>query len=171
MADAFEPSQGPSATAFSSPNAFSSPAEDASPRRWYRSDAWLAVTALVSAALALPLAPGHWHAPELAAMLAVAVTALAAGQRWAIALIVLAELLLVPTVWPRAFLHAGQAGASSRWVALATLAAMVPGVLAIPRAAVALVVVSGWPRSQRAYRRVHLGLVALAVIAAALPVL
>jgi hypothetical protein len=48
---------------------------------------------------------------------------------------------------------------------------MVPGVLAIPRAAVALVVVSGWPRSQRAYRRVHLGLVALAVIAAALPVL
>jgi len=142
---------------------------DAVPLGWHRSDAWLAATSILAAALALPMAPGPWHAPELSAMLAVSATALAAGQRWAIGLIVLAELLLVPTVWPRAFFV--DSGIASRLVALTTLAAIVPGVLAIPRAATALVMVSGRPRTQRAFRGVRLGMVALAVFAAALPLL
>ena len=70
-----------------------------------RDDGWLAWTGLVGAGLALPLAPGRWHGPEFAAILAVSAIALLAGQRWAIAAIVLAELCLLPTVWPRAVLE------------------------------------------------------------------
>ena len=55
--------------------------------------------------LALPLAPSSWHGPEVASVLAVSATALLAGQRWAIALVVLAQLLVLPTVGPRAFLR------------------------------------------------------------------
>lgn len=168
MAEVLEPSQLQPGVTGALRSASIAESDEPVPRRWHRSDAWVGATGILSAALALPMAPGPWHAPELSAMLAVAATALAAGQRWAIGLIVLAELLLVPTVWPRAFLDGGMA---SRLVALTTLAAMVPGVLAIPRAAAALVMVSGLPRAQQTIRRVHLGLVTLAVVAAALPLL
>jgi hypothetical protein len=72
-----------------------------------RDDVWVATTALVAAMLALPFAQSSWHGPEVAAVLAVAATALLAGQRWAVAVIVVAELMLMPTVWPRAFLGDG----------------------------------------------------------------
>ena len=69
-----------------------------------RDDAWLGVSALVAAMAALPLAQSSWHGPEVASTLAVSAVALLAGQRWAIALVLVAELLLLPTIWPRAFL-------------------------------------------------------------------
>ncbi|HSD88451.1 MAG TPA: hypothetical protein VLB44_13080, partial [Kofleriaceae bacterium] len=75
-----------------------------------KSDTWIAVTALVAAFLALPLAQSTWHGAEAAAVLAVSATAMLAGQRWAIGLVVLAELMLIPTLWPRAFGHEGTLG-------------------------------------------------------------
>jgi chromate transport protein ChrA len=133
-----------------------------------RNDMWLAMTALIGALLALPLAQSTWHGPEVAAVLAVSATALFAGQRWAIALIVIAELFLLPTVWPRAFLEGDLA---SRGVALATLAAIVPGVIAMRRAAAVLVLMTGQRRSQQMCRRVHVGLVAICVMAVVVPLI
>jgi hypothetical protein len=129
-------------------------------------DAWLATTGLVGGLLALPLAQNTWHGPEVAAVLAVSATALFARQRWAIALIVIADLFLLPTVWPRAFLGGDLA---SRCVALITLAAIVPGVLAMRRAAAVLVVMIGQRRTHKMCRRVHGVLVAMCVIAALVP--
>ena len=134
--------------------------------RQRRNDAWLGFSALVVALLALPLAQSSWHGPEVAAVLAVSATALFAGQRWAIALIVIAEVLLLPTVWPRVFLHGDL---ESRCLGLVTLAAIVPGVLAMPRAAVVLVVMTGRRGTQQVCRRVFAVLVALSVLTAAVP--
>ncbi|HEX4416952.1 MAG TPA: hypothetical protein VH165_03590 [Kofleriaceae bacterium] len=122
--------------------------------------------------LALPLAQSTWHGPEVAAVLAISAVALFAGQRWAIALIVIAELFLLPTVWPRAFLGAAGGGdLASRVVALVTLAAIVPGVLAMRRAATVLVVMTGRRRTQQICRRVHAGLLAVAAFALLVPLL
>jgi hypothetical protein len=136
--------------------------------RQSRKDTWLAITGLVGGLLALPLAQSTWHGPEVAAVLAVAATALFAGQRWAIAVIVIADLLLLPTVWPRAFLEGDLV---SRMLALATLAAIAPGLLAMRRAAAALVVMTGQRRTQQMCRRMHVGLITLSVIAVLVPLL
>lgn len=133
-----------------------------------QSDAWLATTGLLGGLLVLPLAQNAWHGPEVAAVLAVSATALFAGQRWAIALIVIADLFLLPTVWPRAFLEGDLA---SRSMALLALALIVPGVLAMRRAATVLVVMSGQRRTPKTCRHVHSLLVAVGVLAAALPLL
>jgi hypothetical protein len=125
-------------------------------RRRHRRDAWLAATAMFTALLALPLAQNAWHGPEVAAILAIAATAQFAGHRWAIAVIVLSELLLLPTVWPRAFLDGGDLG--SRLSALITLVAMVPGLLAMRRAAAALVVLTGQRHPRQMRRWLHAGL-------------
>jgi hypothetical protein len=132
-----------------------------------REDVWVAATALAAAMVALPLSAGSWHGPEVAAVLAVAATALLAGQRWAIAVIVLAELLLLPTMWPRAFLANADLGV--RIAALASLVAVVPGVLSMRRAAAALVLVTGRPRTQRTCRRFHVALAAVGVLGLVLP--
>jgi hypothetical protein len=137
-------------------------------RSRFRDDTSLAISGLVSGMLALPFAQSTWHGPEVAAVLAVSAVALFAGQRWAIALIVIAELFLLPTVWPRAFFGGELA---PRLVALATLAAVVPGVLAMRRAATVLVVMSGRRRTQLACRRVHVALVAVCLLAVAAPLL
>jgi hypothetical protein len=138
-------------------------------RQWeQRREGWLAVSGLVSAGLALPLAPSAWHGPEVAAILAVAAIALLAGQRWAVAVIVLAELCLLPTVWPRAVLGMG---GSPRLVALATLTAIVPGLLAMPRAAVALAAMTGHGGTERICRCTHIGLLAIGVFAVLAPLL
>jgi hypothetical protein len=134
-----------------------------------RDDLWIAITALTAALLALPLAQSSWHGPEVSAVLAIAATAMLAGQRWAIAVIVIAQLLLLPTMWPRALL--ADADAFTRVAALGSLLAMVPGVLAIRRAAAALVLVTGWERTSRTCRRCHVALVAMGLIAATLPIL
>ena len=135
-----------------------------------RDDVWIAATALIAAMLALPFAQSTWHGPEVAAVLAVAATALLAGQRWAIAVIVVAQLLLMPTVWPRAFLDDGGM-LMARFAALATLFAIVPGVLSMKRAAAALVLITNRPRTRQIVRRVHMGLVLSGLIATLLPLL
>lgn len=133
------------------------------------SDLWIAISALAAALLALPLAQSSWHGPEVSSVLAIAAVAMFAGQRWAIAVIVIAELLLVPTVWPRAFL--GSADTFTRFAALGSLLAMIPGVLATKRGAAALVLVGGWQRTSRICRRAHLMLLVIGAIAALLPIL
>jgi hypothetical protein len=132
-----------------------------------RDDRWIAITGLIAAMLSLPLAQNSWHGPEVSAVLAVSATALLAGQRWAVALVVVAELMLLPTAWPRAFLHGGDFLA--RTSALVVLAALVPGVIATRRAAAALVLVTGRRRTRRICRRFHAVLVATAVVVTVLP--
>lgn len=140
---------------------------ESSRMRRRRDDLWIGMTALIAGMLALPLAPNSWHGPEMSALLAVSATALLAGQRWAVAIIVLAELLLVPTVWPRAFLEHG--ALLPRLAALGSLIALVPGVLAMKRAAAALVLVTGRPRTQVTCRRFHVALAIIGAIATILP--
>lgn len=120
--------------------------------------------------LALPLAQSSWHGPEVASTLAVASVALLAGQRWAIAVIVIAELLLLPTIWPRAFLG-GIALWPGRVAALGSLVMIVPGLLHARRAAAALVLISGYRRTRRTCRRFQYAFVALGLLAAILPLL
>lgn len=133
------------------------------------SDVGVAIGAMVAALLALPLAQSSWHGPEVASVLAIAATAMFAGQRWAIAVIVIAELLLLPTVWPRAFL--GSADPFTRVAALGAVLAIIPGLLAMKRGAAALVLLGGWQRTSRSCRRVHAVLIALGLIATLLPIL
>ena len=101
-------------------------------------------------------------------MLAIAATAMLAGQRWAIAVVVIAELLLLPTVWPAAFLSDDH---FARVAALSSLVALVPGMLAMRRAAAALVLVSGWRRTNTTCRRFHTVLVLIGLITTFLPIL
>jgi hypothetical protein len=120
--------------------------------------------------LALPLAQSSWHGPEVASTLAVSAVALLAGQRWAVALIFIAELLLLPTIWPRAF-FGGVELWPGRIAALASLAMIVPGLLSGRRAAAAMVLISGWRRTQRTCRRFQYVFAVLGVLAALLPLL
>lgn len=136
--------------------------------RRHRSDVWIGVTALIGAMLALPLAPSSWQGPEVASVLAIAATAMLAGQRWAIAVVVIAQLLLLPTVWPAAFLSDDT---FARVAAFGSLVALVPGLLAMRRAAAALVLVSGWRRTNTTCRRFHVGMVLIGLIATFLPFL
>ena len=135
-----------------------------------RDDVWLGVTGLAAAMAALPLAPSSWHGPEVASTLAVSAVALLAGQRWAIALVVLAELLLLPTIWPRAFLG-GVALWPGRIAAMASLIMIVPGLLSARRAAAAMVLVTGWRRTRSTCRRFQLAFLVLGLVTAALPLL
>jgi hypothetical protein len=134
-----------------------------------RDDLLIAVTAMAAAMIALPLAQNSWHGPEAAAVLAVAATAMLAGQRWAIAIVVIAELLLAPTVVLRAFMPDSEL--AIRIAALIAVAGLVPGVLAMRRAAAALVLVTGQRRTQVTCRRFQIGLVAMAAIVTLIPLL
>lgn len=137
-------------------------------KRW--DDFWLGTSALLAAMLALPLAQSSWHGPEVASTLAVSAVALLAGQRWAVALIFIAELLLLPTIWPRAF-FGGVELWPGRIAALASLAMIVPGMLSGRRAAAAMVLLTGWQRTQLTCRRVQYAFAGMAVVLALLPLL
>jgi len=127
----------------------------------------IAISALAAAMLSLPLAQSRWHGPEVAATLAVAATAMFAGQRWGLALVVLTELLLVPSVLPRATFASGDIFAHV--TGLLAMLAMVPGFLAMRRASASMVEILGWQRTQRTCRRFHAGLIAASVVAAIVP--
>jgi uncharacterized membrane protein YjjB (DUF3815 family) len=135
-----------------------------------RDDLWLGLSALAAAMAALPLAQSSWHGPEVASTLAVSAVALLAGQRWAIAVVLLAELLLLPTIWPRAFLG-GVALWPGRIAALTSLIMIVPGLLSARRAAAAMVLITGWRRTQETCRRVQYAFAALGLVLVALPLL
>jgi hypothetical protein len=127
-------------------------------------------SALLAALLALPLAQSSWHGPEVASTLAVSAVALLAGQRWAIALILIAQLLLLPTIWPRAF-FGGVELWPGRIAALGSVIMVVPGLLSARRAAAAMVMLTGWQRTKQTCRRFQYVFACLGVIAAALPLL
>ncbi|MFN0251131.1 MAG: hypothetical protein ACKV2T_29925 [Kofleriaceae bacterium] len=139
-------------------------------------DLAIALSALVAAMLSLPLAQNMFHGPEVAATLAVAATAMIAKQRWAIALVVLAELMLLPTIVPTAvfgtssmsIFGTGPLAQITAWIAV--LAAL-PGILAMRRAAAAMVLVTGWQRTQRSVRGTAFGIVACGALASIVPFL
>ncbi len=139
-------------------------------------DLVIAVSALGAAMLALPLSQNMFHGPEVAATLAVAATAMLAKQRWALALVVLAELMLAPTIVPIALFGAkaqsifgvGMLAQVTAWVAVIGI---VPGILAMRRAAAAMVLVTGWRRTKHSVRGTALGIVACGALAAIVPVL
>lgn len=141
-----------------------------------RADLVIALSALGAAMLALPLAQNIWHGPEVAATLAVAATAMLAGQRWAIALVVLAEMMLAPTIVPRALFPATSGsvfglGAFAQIAGWAAMLAMLPGLLAMRRGAAAMVLVTGWRRTKRSVRGTAMGLIACGALAAIVPFL
>jgi hypothetical protein len=136
--------------------------------RYRRADLWLGASALIASMAALPLAQSSWHGPEVASTLAVAAVALLAGQRWAISIVVLAELLLLPTIWPRAFLGGVELW-PGRIAALTSLVMIVPGLLSVRRAAAAMVLITGWRRTQRTCRHLQYAFAVLFVIAMLLP--
>jgi hypothetical protein len=131
-----------------------------------KADLWIALTALTASMLALPLGMNNWHGPEVAATLAVSATAMLAGQRWAIALVVLTEMLIIPTILPRAMFGGDVFSLATGWLAVL---AIVPGLLAMRRAAAAMVLITGWQRTQRTCRRFHAGLIAAGAVAAVVP--
>lgn len=133
-----------------------------------RDDLFIALTALAAAMLALPFAPNRWNGPEVSSVLALSATAMLAGQRWAIALVVIAEMLLVPTVVPRMFVGGDLAIGV---VHLLSILMLVPGLLAMRRAAAALVLLSGWERTQQKVRRLHFALVFALTLVGLLPFL
>ncbi len=118
--------------------------------------------------LALPFAQNSWNGPEVASVLALSATAMLAGQRWAIAPVVIAQLLLVPTLVPRAFVG-GHLGIAA--VHLLSIAMLVPGLLAMRRAAAALVLLSGWERTRQKVRRLHFALIFALTLVGLLPFL
>jgi hypothetical protein len=136
-------------------------------KRMRRQETWIGVTGLVAALLALPLAPSA-HSPEVASVLAVSAVALLAGHRWAIGLVVIAELLLLPGLWPRLFIYPPDIPAR---IAVATAClSVVPGLFALRRAAAALIVITGVRRTQNSCRAMSGLLAACFVIGAILPI-
>jgi hypothetical protein len=133
-----------------------------------RDDFWVGSTAMIAALLALPLAQSTWHGPEVASTLAVAAVALLARQRWAIAVIFIAQLLLLPTIWPRAFFGGAELW-PGRIAAMGSLLLVVPGLLSGRRAAAAMVLLTGWRRTKQTCRRFQYGFAILGLIAALLP--
>jgi hypothetical protein len=133
-----------------------------------RDDFWVGSTALLAALLALPLAQSSWHGPEVASTLAVSAVALLARQRWAIAVIFIAQVLLLPTIWPRAF-FGGVELWPGRIAAMASLLMVVPGLLSGRRAAAAMVLLTGWRRTKQTCRRFQYVFVVVGVIVALLP--
>jgi len=131
-------------------------------------DVWIALSALTAAMLALPFALNSWNGPEVASVLAISATAMLAGQRWAIAVVVIAELLLVPTVLPRVFVG-GHVGITA--VHFLSVAMLVPGLLSMRGAATELVALSGWQGTQKKVRRLHFALIFALTLVGLLPFL
>src|SRR5688500_15129487 len=125
-------------------------------KRYRRQEVFVAVTGLVAALIALPLSPSS-HSPEVSSVLAVSAVALLAGHRWAIGLVVLAELLLLPGLWPRLLVQPPDIPA--RIAILAACLSVVPGVLALRRASATLVEITGMRRTRRMCRAASIGMV------------
>jgi hypothetical protein len=151
-------------------DAVQSVARSQSISRRKRSDIWIGSTALVAAMLALPLAQSSWHGPEMASVLAVSAVAMLAGQRWAIATVVLAQLLLAPTLAVRGF-GPGLDLWPGRIAALIAMMTSVPGLLAMRRAAAALVLVTGQRRTRATCRKFQAALVAVGALGVIAPLL
>ena len=128
---------------------------------------FIGITALIAALIALPFGP-FAHSPEVSSVLAVSAVALLAGHRWAVALVVTAELLLLPGLWPRLLVQPPDVPA--RIAIVAACLSIVPGVLAMRRASATLVSIAGVKRTRRACRAAHAALALCLVVGALLPV-
>lgn len=132
-----------------------------------RRERWLGLTGLAAALAALPL-PTNAHSPELAATLAIGATALLAGHRWGLAVLVVAEIFLIGAVWPLAILARPPSVAAQIAVGI-SVAGAVPGLRALGRAAAEVVELIGARRTRRASRYAHAALAVLAVVTWAMP--
>jgi len=127
-----------------------------------RLELWIGALGLLAALAVLPL-PTVKVTPEVAAVLAVTAVALLAGERWALPILVLADVALIGLLWPRAFIHDPPSQAARVGVFLG-LAGALPGIVAFGRAAPALAeLVLGRP-TQRAHAYVR----AILVVSSAL---
>lgn len=97
---------------------------------------WIGWLGLVAALAVLPL-PTVGQTPEIGALLAVAAVALLAGQRWALPVVVLADIALIGALWPRAFFQDPPSTGAQVGVLLG-LAGALPGIVVIGRAAPAI---------------------------------
>ena len=138
-------------------------AASAGAHRW---DARIAVLGIVAALAALPL-PAHASSPEFAGALLIGAVALLTGHRWALGVVVIAEVLLVAALWPLAFVHHPPSVPAQIAVAIACGSAL-PGLLALGRAAPELFDLVGLRLSGRAHRIAYAGLamISFALIAA-----
>ncbi len=134
--------------------------------RLRRSDHVIGVASLVGAAAAMPLAAS----PEAAAILAVAAMTLLAGQRWAIGVVMVAQLALLAALLP--FLISwpppSQMDTAAAW--LSVIAAF-PCMAATRRGAAALALLSGLRRTRATCRLIHVALILLALVAGGTPLL
>jgi hypothetical protein len=132
-------------------------------------DLRIAVTGLAAALAALPL-PAHASSPEVAAALAVGAIALALGQRWALGVVVIAEVLLMAALWPIAFLHYPPSVPAQIAVAIAFAGAL-PGLLALGRAAPSLLDLVGVRGSARIDRVARAAMLVGSLVVIAWPAL
>lgn len=98
-----------------------------------RTDLAIGAMGLLAALAVLPL-PTVGVTPEVAATLAVGAVALLAGQRWGIAVVVLADIAQIGALWPRAFLHDPPSTMAQVGVAIG-IAGALPGLISLGRAA------------------------------------
>jgi len=135
--------------------------------RFRRQEIWVGLTGLLAALLSLPLSPSS-QSPEVASVLVVSAVALLAGHRWAIALVVIAELLLLPGLWPRLLVQPPDVPA--RIAIVAACLSVVPGILALRRASAMLIVITGIRRTQGSCRATSMVLAVCLVAGALLPI-
>ena len=97
---------------------------------------WIGCLGLVAAFAVFPL-PTVGSTPEIASILAVSAIALLASQRWALPLVVLADIALIGALWPRAFFQDPPSQLAQVGIALGLLGAL-PGVWMLRRQAAPL---------------------------------
>jgi hypothetical protein len=128
---------------------------------------WIGALGLVAALAVFPL-PTVGSTPEIASVVAVAAIALLAGQRWALPIVVLADVALVGALWPRAFLHDPPSQAAQFGVLLGLLGAL-PGLWMLGSAGSPLADVVFARPTARARRLSRVGIVVLAGVWLAMP--
>jgi hypothetical protein len=129
-----------------------------------RSDQIIGVSSLVGAAAAMPLVAS----PEAAAVLAVAAIALLAGERWAVGLVIAAELVLLGALLPFVLKQPPPLATAA---ALLSIAAAFPSMAATRRGAAALALLLGLRRTPATCRVFHFALLAFAALAGCAPLL
>jgi len=131
-------------------------------------DRWIGSFGLIAALAVFPL-PTEGSTPEIASIVAVAAIALLAGQRWALPIVVLADLALVGALWPRAF-HDPPDPLAQLGLCLGLIGAL-PGAASLSRAAQPLAELVTGRASDRRRRIAHAAIVLCAAVWLAGPLL
>lgn len=130
-----------------------------------RRDVVLAVSGLLAALVALPLAP-HGGSPEITAALAVAAVAVLAGHRWAVGLVVIGALLAWPDLVARIASRHGEPG--EPLAAGIAAVVMVPALISVRRAAALLLASLGVERGHVRVRVAQAAVLSSGVVGAML---